>query len=110
MPTLRRDTPDRDRRLVVTGVVGALALALAAPALASQRRFDARGVIKAIADDRTSLDIAHEAIPEFMPAMTMTFAARPAQLRGLAVGDRVRFTFEQTDDGDLVVRSIAAQA
>lgn len=94
----------------MAGVVGALALALAAPALASPRRFDTRGVIKALADDRTSVDIAHDAIPDFMPAMTMSFTARPNQLRGLAVGDRVRFTFEQTDDGDLVLRSIAAQA
>lgn len=105
---VRCSAPDRRRRRFAVGLVGVLALAVVGPAQAGARRFSARGAIKAIADDRSSLDIAHEAIPGFMPAMTMSFVARPAQLRGLAVGDRVHFEFEQTDDGDLVVRSIAA--
>ena len=67
-----------------------------------------RGVIRALAADRRSARIAHEAIPGFMNAMTMTFEARdPAQLAGFSVGDRVALTFTATPDGHLLLDAIA---
>jgi protein SCO1/2 len=42
--------------------------------------------------------IAHEDIPGFMPAMTMSFEVRdPALLEKFTPGERVRFTLEKTD-------------
>jgi Cu/Ag efflux protein CusF len=62
--------------------------------------YSARGVVQSIAKDRSSMEIAHEAIPGFMPAMTMSFEARsPEQLSGLREKDRVDFSFSVTDDG-----------
>lgn len=68
-----------------------------------------RGVIRKIAGDRSSLSIAHEAIPGYMDAMTMSFEPRrTAQLDGLAPGDRVAFTFTETDDGRRLLDAISA--
>jgi Cu/Ag efflux protein CusF len=69
--------------------------------------YSARGVVKAFGPDRKSVDIAHEAIPGFMGAMTMSFEARePKQLRPFSVGDRVDFTFE-VRDGRRILRGLA---
>lgn len=77
--------------------------AVIAPGLASRSAvaeereaevWSARGIIKAIDAARGTVTIAHEAIPGFMGAMTMSFEAASAeQLRGLAIDDRVRFSF-----------------
>jgi Cu(I)/Ag(I) efflux system protein CusF len=57
-----------------------------------------RGVVqKVVADDRRVV-IAHDDIPGFMRAMTMSFEVRnPALLAHIKAGDRVRFTLEKTD-------------
>lgn len=61
---------------------------------------DTRGTIRAIADDRRSVTIAHEDIPGFMPAMTMPFSVDdPAMLQSLAVGDAVELTFANKPGG-----------
>jgi len=81
-----------------------------APARAAQNH-DARGVVQSIAKDRSSVTIAHEAIPGFMPAMTMAFEARsPDQLAGLHEKDRVVFSFTVTDDGRRLLDSIRTSA
>lgn len=70
----------------------------------------ARGVVKGFGPERRSVSIAHEAIPGFMAAMTMSFDAASAdQLRELAVGDRVRFSFAVTGDGRRVLASIVRE-
>lgn len=72
--------------------------------------YSARGVVKAFTPDHKSVDIAHEAIPGFMAAMTMSFEARePKQLQPFAVGDRVNFTFE-VKDGRRVLLAIVKAA
>lgn len=70
--------------------------------------YHAGGVIQSIARDRSSLMIAHEAIPGFMPAMTMSFEVRsPEQLAGLHEKEHVSFSFTVTDDGRrLIDRSV----
>lgn len=82
------------------------AIAGSAPAQAAER-WDARGVIERFGPERKSVSIAHEAIPGYMGAMTMSFEPRdPDQLARLAIGDRVSFTFTDTDDGRRVIESI----
>ena len=57
-----------------------------------------RGVVqKVVAADRRVV-IAHDDIPGFMRAMTMSFEVRnPALLAKCTPGERVRFTLERTD-------------
>ena len=80
-------------------------------ALVALQSFTARGVVRSIAADKRSITIAHEAIPGYMGAMTMSFeASTPSQLDGLAAGDHVRFAFTATDDGRRVITQIAKDA
>jgi len=54
-------------------------------------------VQKVIPADRRVV-IAHDDIPGFMRAMTMSFEVKnPALLEKLTPGERVRFTLEKTD-------------
>jgi Cu/Ag efflux protein CusF len=54
-------------------------------------------VQKVVPADRRVV-IAHEDIPGFMPAMTMSFEVRnPALLEKFTLGEHVRFTLEKTD-------------
>jgi protein SCO1 len=63
------------------------------------REFTVRGSLRELPTDGEHAVIKHEAIPGFMPAMTMTFTVkRPAELRGLTPGDRVEFRLIATDD------------
>lgn len=63
-------------------------------AAADAKSYATKGVIKSFGADRKTVNIAHENIPGYMSAMTMTFdAGGPAQLEGLAEGDKVDFTF-----------------
>jgi Cu/Ag efflux protein CusF len=50
------------------------------------------GTVTAIDKAAGKITLAHEAIPAVnWPAMTMAFAAKPALLDGVAVGDKVAF-------------------
>lgn len=50
------------------------------------------GTVTAIDKAAGKITLDHQAIPEVnWPAMTMTFAAKPAVLNGIAVGDKVAF-------------------
>lgn len=102
----------RSHATLVLGLALALSGAVTArvrPALAQHAAtYTTRGVIRAVADDRRSARIAHEAIPGFMNAMTMTFTARDAaQLQGLNPGDRVTLRFTATPEGQLLIDGIA---
>jgi protein SCO1 len=69
-----------------TGSGGATAVA--------EKSYTTKGVIKSFGAERKTVNIAHEAIPGYMSAMTMTFdASSSAQLEGLAEGDKVDLTF-----------------
>ena len=80
-------------------MLGFLAAAIAAPSAASaEGRHRTRGVVKSFGKERRYVNIAHEEIPGYMAAMTMSFEPRrPEQLEGLAPGDRVALSF--TDEG-----------
>ncbi|MGY2440307.1 copper-binding protein [Pseudomonas sp. SDO52101_S400] len=55
---------------------------------------NAEGTIKAIDATKHTVTIAHGAVAALQwPPMTMGFAATQEQLAGVAVGDRVKFSF-----------------
>jgi protein SCO1/2 len=57
-----------------------------------------RGVVKGVKQDEHQLLIAHEAIPNFMEAMTMRFNIKEDEiLNGVAPGDKVTFQLHITD-------------
>jgi len=71
------------------------------------------GLIKKIDLSNHQITLKHDAIPNLnMPGMTMPFIVQDAQmLNGFKVGDQVKFSAEQNNDGDLVLVWIAkAQA
>lgn len=56
--------------------------------------FTVRGIIRAPFDrEARTISIEHEAIPNYMPAMTMPFYTDATEVRDLSVGDRVEFEF-----------------
>ena len=71
------------------------------------RAYEARGVVREVRPARNSLTVHHEAVPGYMPEMTMPFdVADPAMLETVEVGDRIVFTFTPEAQGRHVIRSI----
>lgn len=61
--------------------------------------YSVTGVVKEVRADGSNVVIRHEAIPGFMPAMTMPFTARdPRELASVQPGDRVSFRLLVTDE------------
>jgi protein SCO1 len=74
------------------------------PAATSQV-FQVKGQIRSLESDGKTVRIAHEAIPGFMPAMEMPFTVKdPQSLRGLALGDTVKFDLVVTKDDSWIDR------
>ena len=63
--------------------------------------YPARGIVRELpADGKTAL-VEHEAVKDFMPAMTMPFEVRDTnELRGLHVGDAISFRMVVVPDRD----------
>jgi protein SCO1/2 len=73
------------------------------PQSPAAKTYDARGVIQAISDDLRSVTIKHEAISNYMGAMTMDFPVRDTNdLNGLAANDEIEFKLRVTDNDDWV--------
>ena len=72
--------------------------------MAQPSLYETRGRIEAIKGDQ--ITFSHDPVPALgWPAMTMTFRAEPPTLaKGLKVGDRVAFAFEQRPEGPVVRR------
>lgn len=72
--------------------------------------YESRGRIEALTAD--SITLSHEPVPAIgWPAMTMTFKLDPPALaKGMKVGDRVGFGFEQKPSGPVVRRLAPAVA
>jgi protein SCO1/2 len=67
-------------------------------ASSTQQVFQVKGVVKGIQPDGKTVEIRHEAITNYMPAMTMPFEAKePKELAGLKAGDVVSFRLTATD-------------
>lgn len=57
----------------------------------------ATGTVTAIDEATGKITLDHSPVPELQwPAMKMGFGAKPEQLKGLAVGDKVVFEFTMT--------------
>jgi Cu/Ag efflux protein CusF len=69
---------------------------------------EARGRIVGFVPTGGMLRIAHDEIPGVMAAMTMIFAPCPSvDVRGLAVGDAVRFRFTRGPGGRFLLLSLS---
>jgi Cu(I)/Ag(I) efflux system membrane fusion protein len=81
-----------------------IAAAPAAPAVMQPALYETRGRIEALTGD--TITFSHEPVPAIgWPAMTMTFKLEPPALaKGMKVGDRATFGFEQRPDGPVVRR------
>jgi thiol-disulfide isomerase/thioredoxin len=92
--------PGRRRRLLrpvarVAAMAMILAPLLGAQDLAAQPRFEGEGRVVALDATKGTVTLDHGPIPGFMAAMRMEFPAAPTELlRGLAIGDVVRFSLE----------------
>ncbi len=79
----------------------------ATPSQARSPRYTARGAVEELRPERRQIVIHHEEVPGYMPEMTMPFGVEDATLfEGLAVGQRVEFTFSVESRGRHVVRAI----
>ena len=75
--------------------------------LAAPKSYHAVGVIRSFGPGRAFVNIAHEDIPGYMQAMTMSFEPqRAGQLDGFAEQDRVAFDFMETEDARRVLTRI----
>src|SRR6266566_8771472 len=73
-------------------------LASSSPGEANLRSFAARGVVKELKADGSTILLSHEAITNYMDAMTMPFKIKePKELTGLRPGDQVSFRLSVTD-------------
>jgi protein SCO1/2 len=62
------------------------------------RVFQVKGVVTALDPNKKSIEIRHEAVPGYMPAMTMPFSVKASEeLAGLAPGQAVLFRLSVTD-------------
>lgn len=67
----------------------------------SEQRFQVKGVVQEVSPGRRKVKIAHEKIPGYMEAMTMTFEVKDErELAGLQAGDSIAFRMIVTkEDG-----------
>lgn len=64
----------------------------------NQRVFQVKGVVKAIKPAEKEIDIKHEAIPDYMPSMTMPFDVKDTnELAGLVPEQPISFRLTVTD-------------
>jgi len=64
----------------------------------NQRTFQVKGVVKSIKPAQKEIEIKHEEIPDYMPAMTMPFDVRDTnELTGIQPGQTVAFRLIVTD-------------
>jgi len=70
-------------------------------------RYTTRGTVEEIREERRQIIVHHEAIPGYMPEMTMPFLVEDLSLlEGLATGQRIELTFSVEPGGRHVARAI----
>jgi Cu/Ag efflux protein CusF len=70
-------------------------------------RYTTRGTVEEIREERRQIIVHHEAIPGYMPEMTMPFLVEDLSLlQGLAAGQRIELTFSVEPGGRHVARTI----
>lgn len=96
-------------RRKLLGALSALVVGLVATRAGAAARYETHGTVRSFGKKRRYVNIAHDDIPGYMAAMTMSFEpANEHQLDGLAEGDKVAFSF--TDDGQRRVLERIAKA
>ncbi|WP_437927796.1 copper-binding protein [Sorangium sp. So ce291] len=74
---------------------------------AAPRVYHATGAVRSLGPGRAYANIAHDDIPGYMSAMTMSFEPQsPALLDGIEVGDRIAFDFVETEDARRVLTRV----
>lgn len=76
------------------------------------RHYEARGIVRGFAPDRSTIEIEHETIPGFMPSMTMPFLPKDlSEISGLQRGDAIAFRLTVTDKDSAIdqIRKIDAR-
>ena len=69
------------------------------------RIFSARGIVRKLSNEGRTVEIQHEAITNYMPAMTMPFKVASAEeLAGLREGDEISFRLLVTEDESWIDR------
>jgi len=69
----------------------------------SVKTYDARGVVRQIADDRRKATIQHQAIAGYMPAMTMEFPVKDTnELKGILPSDEITFKLVVRENDDWI--------
>src|SRR6266704_2874059 len=80
---------------------------------AAQQVFQVKGIVVGVKPAEKTVEIKHEEIPGYMPAMTMPFEVRDTnELAGLQPGDSVSFRMLVTDTEGWIdqIRKLAAPA
>src|ERR1017187_4309221 len=73
-------------------LVFSLAVTILAAGCASRRVFQVNGIVVELKPEGKTIEIKHEAIPDYMPAMTMPFEVKNTnELTGLEAGDSISF-------------------
>src|SRR6516165_10206908 len=78
----------------------------------TQQVFQVKGLVVAVKPREKTVEIKHEEIPGYMPAMTMPFDVRDTnELAGLQPGQRVSFRLLATDTDGWIdhIQSLAAK-
>src|SRR5690242_16200754 len=88
--------------VILTALTGCERSATASKPLNTQnvasKSFQVKGVVISVTPKEKSIEIKHEAIPGYMPAMTMPFDVKDVkELSGLKAGDLVSFRMVVTD-------------
>ena len=87
-----------------------LSLAAACTDSTPVRAYEARGIVVELPEDRETIVLSHDAIANYMPAMTMPFSlGHPDVARGFAVGDEVVFHVVVTASGSDSIVHIESQ-
>ncbi len=95
--------------LTVAAILCVIAFKRTGPSFPAQpvpnQTFQVRGQIRSVDVANLIVRIAHEAIPDYMAAMTMPLTVKdPKLLKGLAAGDHVQFELAVTDDDSWISR------
>ena len=62
------------------------------------RHYEVRGIVRGFAPDRSTIHVEHEAIPGFMPSMTMPFSVKDQRdIAEVKIGDGISFRMTVTD-------------
>jgi Cu/Ag efflux protein CusF len=91
------------RRWLVLLLVLLLALSLPAACAKKTKSYQGVGTIEEIDKQQATMQINHEAIEGYMPAMSMPYRVKDASLlESVKPGDRVEFSIEDGSSGILV--------